>query len=363
MGNLFFVLLVASSGYFTFKILRFPVPAILGSLFFSAALNLSGFFPEISLLRLSWFSNIVIGSYVGLKVNRTSVRFLRDLPFPALIVSLGMLVISLASGSLLYLLSDLSPATAYMGSTAGGISEMALLSISFGADVAAVSLLQVFRLLTAIIATPIFCKKWTDWYTKRERARFPGPSPLPETIPSSNDEDDAPAISSSVHPSASGYILFAAVALAGGYTGYALHLPVGILTGSMFAVAVMNLAGKELPPMPPVLRTMAQIGIGIIIASSITMETFRQFSTMALPVVCLTAGMLAASLSLGFLLHKMTGWDYPTCLLSTSLGGLSQMSIISEEMGADPLKVSILQTVRLLSILIVLPFLFTFLFN
>jgi len=218
MGNLFFVLLVASSGYFTFKILRFPVPAILGSLFFSAALNLSGFFPEISLLRLSWFSNIVIGSYVGLKVNRTSVRFLRDLPFPALIVSLGMLVISLASGSLLYLLSDLSPVTAYMGSTAGGISEMALLSISFGADVAAVSLLQVFRLLTAIIATPIFCKKWTDWYTKRERARFPGPSPLPETIPSSNEEDDAPAISSSVHPSASGYILFAAMALAGGYT-------------------------------------------------------------------------------------------------------------------------------------------------
>ncbi|NCC58987.1 MAG: hypothetical protein EOM17_15430 [Synergistales bacterium] len=160
-----------------------------------------------------------------------------------------------------------------------------------------------------------------------------------------------------------GYVLFAAVALAGGYTGYALHLPVGILTGSMFSVAAMNLAGKELPPMPPVLRTMAQIGIGVIIASSITMETFRQFSTMALPVVSLTAGMLAASLSLGFLLHRMTGWDYPTCLLSTSLGGLSQMSIISEEMGADPLKVSILQTVRLLSILVVLPFLFTFLFN
>jgi uncharacterized membrane protein AbrB (regulator of aidB expression) len=39
------------------------------------------------------------------------------------------------------------------------------------------------------------------------------------------------------------------------------------------------------------------------------------------------------------------------------------MSIISEEMGADPLKVSILQTVRLVTILMVFPLLMTFLFG
>jgi membrane AbrB-like protein len=131
----------------------------------------------------------------------------------------------------------------------------------------------------------------------------------------------------------------------------------------MFTVSAMNLAGKEQPPLPGGLRTAAQIGIGIIIAANITTDTLRQFTTMAGPVILITLAMLAGSLSLGFLLHRMTGWNYPTCLLSTSLGGLSQMSIISEEMGADPLKVSILQTVRLVTILMVFPLLMTFLFG
>ena len=153
-----------------------------------------------------------------------------------------------------------------------------------------------------------------------------------------------------------------AATLAGGITGYVLRLPVGILTGAMFAVAAVNLLRGELPPMPSILRTVAQIGIGIITASNITIRTLHQFGMLWLPVVALTAIMLLCSILLGVLLHRMTGWDYPTCLLSSSLGGLSQMSIISEEMGADPLKVSILQTVRLLSILMVLPFLFAVIF-
>lgn len=360
MTGLLFVFLVGTMGYWIFRKFHLPVPGILGSLFFAGALNLAGFFPEFPLQRISWYSNIVIGAYVGLQVNRTSIGFLRELPLPAMIISAGMLLISLIGGAALYCMSDLSIATAFLGSTAGGIAEMALLSISLGADVASVTLLQVFRLLSAIILTPIVCRKWLAWTEKKARRKFPGPLPLEQ---SSQIDDDVPVVHVSNVPSPMGYVFLAMAATAGGLTGFFLHLPVGLLTGAMFAVAATNLAGVELSPVPPALRTIAQIGIGIIIASNITMGTLSQFSSLALPVVLLTSVMLLCSFLFGLLLHQMTGWDYPTCLLSSSLGGLSQMSIISEEMGADPLKVSILQAIRLVSILTVLPFLFSFFFK
>jgi membrane AbrB-like protein len=363
MTGLLLVFAAGTTGYFVFRRFRLPVPGVLGSLFFAAMLNLAGCYPEFPLRHVAWFSNIVIGTYVGQKVTRSSIRFLRELPVPALTISAGMLAISLSGGSLLYVMSELSPVTAFLGSTAGGISEMALLSMSLGADVASVTLLQVFRLLTALVATPFFCRKWTAWHERRSGQSFPCPSPLLSGAPQIRDDDDFPPLPRAESFSSRGYAILAAAALAGGFTGYRLHLPVGILTGAMIAVSIVNLAWKEQPPLPGVLRTAAQIGIGIIIAANITADTLKQFSTMAGPVLAITIVMLAASLSLGFLLHRMTGWNYPTCLLSTSLGGLSQMSIISEEMGADPLKVSILQTVRLLTILMVFPLLLSYLFT
>lgn len=353
---------VGTAGYLVFKKFALPVPAILGSLFFVSVLNLAGFFPEVQLQWISRYSNIVIGSYVGLRVNKQSLTLLRELPVPALIVSLSMLFLSLAGGSVLYMMSDLSMKTAFLGSTTGGIAEMALLSMSMGADVASVTLLQVFRMLSAILVTPLVCRKWTRWFGAGERSSRPSPSSL-SIEPQFSDEEEAAALEPSVAPSAKGYALLAVVSLIGGILGYIFRLPVGILTGAMFAVAATSLLRGEFPPMPNILRTVAQIGIGIIIGSNITISTLHQFGELWLPVVALTAVLLVCSVLLAVLLHRMTGWDYPTCLLSSSLGGLSQMSIISEEMGADPLKVSILQTIRLLSILIVLPFLFSFLFG
>lgn len=352
---------VGAAGYLVFKKLALPVPAILGSLFFASILNLAGFFPDVQLQWISRYSNVVIGSYVGLRVNKQSLALLHELPVPALVVSLSMLLLSLAGGSLLYMMSDLSMKTAFLASTTGGISEMALLSMSMGADVTSVTLLQVFRLLSAILVTPLVCRKWTQWFGGREELRFSSPSSL--RVEPQFSDDEPVAHTPLIAPSAKGYALLAGVSLIGGTLGYILRLPVGILTGAMFASAATSLLFGELPPMPNVLRTVAQIGIGIIIASNITMSTLHQFVELWLPVVALTAAMLVCSVLLAVLLHRMTGWDYPTCLLSSSLGGLSQMSIISEEMGADPLKVNILQTTRLISILTVLPFLFSFLFD
>ena len=364
MTGLLFAFFTGAIGCLVFRKFSLPVPGILGSLFFASALNLAGYFPDFPIQWLSWYSNIVIGAYVGLQVNRTSLRFLRELPLAAFIISGGMLFLSLAGGALLYWVSDLDMPTAFLGSTAGGIAEMALLAMSLGADMASVTLLQVFRLLTAILLTPLVCRKWTEWQTRKEgKTSYPVcPSALEKNRSSAlSDDDELPAATPQF--SLPRLFLLFTVALAGGLAGFFLRMPVGLLTGAMFSVAAAGLMGLEMGRVPPILRTIAQIGIGVVIASNVTLSTLRQFTLLAGPVILLTGIMVLCSIGLAVLLHKMTGWNYPTCLLSTSLGGLSQMSIIAEEMGADPLKVSILQTVRLVSILVVLPFLFNYLFH
>lgn len=364
MTGLLFAFFTGALGCLVFRKFSLPVPGILGSLFFASALNLAGYFPDFPIQWLSWYSNIVIGAYVGLQVNRTSLRFLRELPLAALIISGGMLFLSLAGGALLYWFSDLDMATAFLGSTTGGIAEMALLAMSLGADMASVTLLQVFRLLTAILLTPLVCRKWTEWQSRKNKntSALPLATAEEKKRPAALSDDENALPATAPQFSLPKLLLLLAIALAGGLTGFFMGMPVGLLTGAMFTVAAAGLMGLEMGRVPPILRTIAQIGIGVVIASNVTLSTIRQFTLLAGPVVLLTGIMVLCSIGLAVLLHKMTGWNYPTCLLSTSLGGLSQMSIIAEEMGADPLKVSILQTVRLVSILVVLPFLFNYLF-
>jgi len=71
--------------------------------------------------------------------------------------------------------------------------------------------------------------------------------------------------------------------------------------------------------------------------------------------------VILAGLLLSWILYKITDWNYITCLLVSSPGGLTQMSLIADEVGADPLMVSVLHTVRLISVLAVLPLFFRFL--
>ncbi len=351
--GMLFILLVGAAGYGVFRRLSWPVPAILGSLTFASLVNLAGYYPAFPLHWISRYCNVVIGAYIGLRITRSSVRILMDLPVPSLIVSVGMLLLSLTGGSVLYWTADFSLGTALLGATTGGIGEMALLAISFGADTATVTLLQVFRLLTAILATPMICKVWT-MRSGASRALSRDSGALKAEEKEVQDKGGS-------RTGIGGLVLLALVAMAGALAGFSLRLPVGLLTGSIIFVAVGNLLNIPFSPLPEAMRILAQIGLGIIVASHITFQTFSGFAAHAGLIVLNTGAMLFFSVLLGVLLHRLTGWDYPTCLLSTSLGGISQMSIIAADMGADPLKVSILHTVRLVSILVVLPPLYAYL--
>jgi len=302
-------------------------------------------------------SKLILGCYLGSMVDRSTLHQLRKVLIPAGIVSFWMLALSLVSGYILYKVSNLSIETAFLGSTAGGIAEMAILGLAFHADTVTITILQLFRVLLFLVAMP-FVARWKVGRTKysappplaQESVNLPHP-PLHSPPPSSARQDP-------VNRSFGSFILLVTATLIGGFLGKFLGIPAGDMLGALFGVGTVNTLFGDLPTVPPLLRNYARIAIGLAMAEQLTPETLERLSTLILPIGLLGLLMVASGILLSRILQRVTGWDTGTCLLVSSPAGITQMSIIAEEVGADPLIVSVLHTARLLSILTVLPFLF-----
>ncbi|MGC9372481.1 MAG: AbrB family transcriptional regulator [Thermovirgaceae bacterium] len=346
-AGLLFLFLVGIAGWKLFSFLKFPSPDMLGALFLAAGLGMSGIRFAFPTGEVTFLCKLVIGSYIGLKIDRTVLRQLRKALLPGVLVSIWMLVLSVGSGFLLYFSTHLPLSTALLGSTTGGLSEMALLAFSIGADTVTITILQLFRVILYLVSMPLFARFVSSRMAGTRERRAITPT---ENVPQEP-----------TRPGSRGVVRLIVVAIAGGLAGRGLGIPAGDLLGSMAAVGFFNTFSSGFPRVNPTLQSLARIGVGLAIAQEVTPKTVELLSEMLLPVTILAVLMISSAILLSWVLYKITDWNYSTCLLVSSPGGLTQMSMIADEVNADPVTVSVLHTVRLISILAVLPLFFRFL--
>lgn len=148
------------------------------------------------------------------------------------------------------------------------------------------------------------------------------------------------------------------IASAGGFIGLRLKVPAGALVGAMIAVALANLAGGFSGAIPREFRTVAQIVVGGMLGLSITRATLLEIRAMWLPVVVLIAFLIGMSLLAGVVLSRVTGWDAATAFFGSSPGGMTEMTLTSMSFGADTPKVALLQLVRMLAVVSIMPWIF-----
>jgi membrane AbrB-like protein len=152
------------------------------------------------------------------------------------------------------------------------------------------------------------------------------------------------------------------VGAAGGICGYILRMPAGAMIGAMLAVGLYNCLGFQ-SYMPRGFRTVAQILLGCMLGLSFTRQTFHDLKTLIGPVVVVVFSALLFCLILGFVLHKFFGLELATAFLGSSPGGMTELSALAIDMGADGPKVALLQLIRMLSTVIFLPTIIGFLVN
>jgi membrane AbrB-like protein len=346
--SLVFVFSVGAVGFFIFNKLKLPVPALMGSITTALILALSGHFPHVSTDGMTAVCKMIMGVMIGRRLERGSLTMLRKMVKPAALICLWMLVLSVTGGCLLAFLSGLPMTTAMIASTTGGVSEMAIFALSMNYDVATVTMISVTRLIVILILTPPLAAMWS------KKQRLAGRS---FSSPTGKEKTEQTLSMNSREIS-----LTAVLAALCGFLLDRFHVPAGFMLGAMCASGFVSLYTGHRCGLSAKLTLVAQIGIGVAIARHFGPDHAAYLMNRRFLAAIFISGAytITFTLLLGYLIHRMTGWEPLTCLLSTSAGGLSQMIIVAEEMKADSLTVGILHLARYLVIILSMPFLITF---
>jgi uncharacterized protein len=145
-----------------------------------------------------------------------------------------------------------------------------------------------------------------------------------------------------------------AIALAGGVTFASLELPAGLVSGSVLAVATAALLGRPMR-MPLELARVCYIIVGILLGTVVTPDTLRGVTTWPMSIALLMVGSLTMMLATSSYLRIVHRWDPLSALMGASPGSMAQVIALSTELGGDLRAIAIVQTVRVLLLVIGLP--------
>src|SRR5499427_7449609 len=145
-----------------------------------------------------------------------------------------------------------------------------------------------------------------------------------------------------------------AIAFVGGVTCVVLGLPAGLVSGSVVAVAAAALLGRPMR-VPVMLARVCYVVVGTLLGTVVTPETLHGVITWPASVALLmvaSLGMIAATMTYLRVVHR---WDSLSALMGASPGSMAQVIALSSELGGDLRAVAIVQTVRVLLLVVGLP--------
>ena len=145
-----------------------------------------------------------------------------------------------------------------------------------------------------------------------------------------------------------------AIATAGAAIFVLLNLPAALISGSVVFVATAALAGRPMRvPLP--LARIGYVIVGILLGTVVTPETLHGITawpgSILLLMLC-SIVMMAATMAYLRVVHN---WDLFSALLGASPGAMAQVISLSTELGGDLRAIAIVQTFRVLLLVLGLP--------
>lgn len=130
----------------------------------------------------------------------------------------------------------------------------------------------------------------------------------------------------------------------------------GAMIGSLFAVAIFSIVtGKAY--LPQSYKVIAQISTGAFIGARIKYNDIIELKKVLKPAVIMVILMALINFVMGYFLYKSSDMDMKTALFCTAPGGIMDMTLIAYDFGADTSKVAVMQMMRLISVMCLIPIL------
>lgn len=277
------------------------------------------------------------GAYLGMRITRADIQSLKKIPAAAAIMVAGMLGYNIVCGIVLQRLGGLDIMTGILASAPGGMTEMSLVALDLDANSAIVSSIQIIRFAVIAPIVPIL-HRFTLAHWQHDSNQSDETADLGVPLRAAGLKDTAFAL---------------AIGLTAGMIGKASGLPAGTLCFSLAACASYNLY-FEVGTLPTGIRYAAQCSNGALIGIKLLMSELLLSSILPV-VIIITLGWIVVNLLLGWALYRYGKLSPETALFAAAPGGMSDMALISAELGGNAAQVTVLQLCRVVCVIILCP--------
>lgn len=336
LGKLLLTILIGAAGSWILYKMKLPAGAMVGAIISVGVFQiLTGYayFPKIIKVAVQ----AIAGAFVGQRIGRSDLKELRTIVKPSLQLFFGIVCLSLCTSLLIHHTTSVDMATSLLSSVPGGMSDVALMSADVGANPAQSTALQLVRYLLAILILPQM-----DTYLCRRFA--------PEAVGHGHNAARAPEKLQDKKHLAITLVIVTISAAVGKLSGF----PAGAMIFPMFATAAYNVRSEQ-AYLPKPMKVAAQCFAGINVGVTITLQDILQFRSLLLPAIFVAINCILTNYVLGLLIHKTNDLDLATSLFASVPAGLSDMALVSLELGGDAPKVAVLQLVRYMCVMTFMP--------
>ncbi len=137
-----------------------------------------------------------------------------------------------------------------------------------------------------------------------------------------------------------------------------LRAPVPPLLGTLLIIGTLRALEIPIPDAPRYLAPVVQVLLGLYIGTKVTRDTVRELKSLVVPAAVISVWALTIIFLVGWMLSRLTWLDGFTSVLSSSIGGLPEMMVLSLATGADLAVVIVMQTFRMLATIAIFPLLY-----
>ena len=346
--NLILTLIIAILGGYLASKKKVPAAYMLGALFLVALFNIcsnKAFLPNY----FKFITQIATGTFIGSKFRSEDIKMLKKVIIPGMTMVLLMITFSFILSYLMSTFLGIDNLTSFFATAPGGIMDISLIAYDFKANTSQVALLQLIRLISVISFVPFFTKKCYERSNKKNIS-------FEQDIKNEIKEDKVE------NKSEKSFLFTVIVGIIGGIIGYFSHLPAGTMSCSMALVAYFNVKTHK-AYMPLTLRKIIQSFGGALIGAKVTLSDVIALKNLILPIILIIIGFCLMNVFVGFFLYKTTKFSLSTALLSASPGGMSDISLMAEDLGANGPQVASMQFLRAIFIVGVYPIIIKILFT
>jgi len=307
------------------RLVRMPLPFVLGPLIATASLGLAGW-PVVGVRRLRPGAQFVIGSAIGIQFTRAVVLKLAML-LPLIIgAALMSMVVCAAASAFLIVAAGLDRKTAFFATAPAGAAEMANIAARYGGEPEPIMVAQTMRVVLTVLAAPFLVIHFANdgqFHQVAQAAVMAWP----------------------------GLAVLAVCAAVGGFLISRTPYPNGWFMGPLMAGAVVGMVGLLDGRVPDILVNISQVVIGCSLGAQFRREfvtkLFGMMLASAVSIVLVLIIMAAAAIGCAY------AFTLPVAALALAFApaGMAEMTLTGKVLGLDAALISGFHTVRIIMVM------------